>query len=48
MAAVVAADVETGKLVVLDEGPLIPARVLASAFPLVFSPVCHQGLWLVD
>ena len=47
-AAVVAVDVETGELVILDQGPLIPALLATSAFPLVFSPVHHQGRWLVD
>ena len=47
-AAVVAADVETGELVVLDKGPLIPALMATSAVPIVFSPVYHQGRWLVD
>jgi NTE family protein len=47
-AAVVAADVETGELVILDKGPLIPALMATSAVPLVFSPVRHQGRWLVD
>jgi NTE family protein len=46
--AVVAADVETGEQVVLDRGPLIPALLATSAFPLVFAPVRHQGRWLVD
>jgi NTE family protein len=46
--AVVAADVETGEQVVLDQGPLIPALLATSAFPLVFAPVRHQGRWLVD
>jgi NTE family protein len=47
-AAVVCADINTGELVILDEGPLIPALLATSAFPLVFSPVHHQGRWLVD
>ncbi len=46
--AVVAADVETGERVVLDEGPLIPALLATSAFPLIFGPVHHRGRWLVD
>lgn len=46
--AVVAADVETGEQVVLDRGPLIPALMATSAFPIVFAPVRHQGRWLVD
>jgi NTE family protein len=47
-AAVVAADVETGELVLLRKGPLIPALLATAAFPLVFTPVYHQGRWLVD
>jgi len=47
-AAVVSADVETGELIILDKGPLIPALMATSAVPLVFSPVRHQGRWLVD
>jgi NTE family protein len=47
-AAVTATDLETGELVVLQEGPLIPALLATSAFPLVFSPVRHAGRWLVD
>lgn len=47
-AAVVAADLETGELVVLDKGPLIPALLATAAFPMLFSPVRHQGRWLVD
>jgi NTE family protein len=46
--AVVSADVETGEMVILNEGPLIPALMATSAFPIVFSPVHHQGRWLVD
>ena len=46
--AVVSADVETGDLVILDKGPLIPALMATSAVPIVFSPVRHQGRWLVD
>ena len=46
--AVVSADVETGELVLLNRGPLIPALMATSAFPIVFSPVYHQGRWLVD
>lgn len=47
-AAVVTADVESGELVLLREGPLIPALLATAAFPLVFTPVYHQGRWLVD
>jgi NTE family protein len=47
-AAVVCADIETGELVILDEGPLIPALLATAAVPILFSPVHHQGRWLVD
>jgi NTE family protein len=47
-AAVVAADVERRELVLLREGPLLPALLATAAFPLVFTPVYHQGRWLVD
>ncbi len=46
--AVVATDLETGELVILNQGPLIPALMATSAFPFVFTPVYHQGRWLVD
>jgi NTE family protein len=46
--AVVAADVETGETIILDQGPLIPALMATSAFPVVFAPVRHEGRWLVD
>jgi NTE family protein len=47
-AAVVAADIERGEMVVLNSGPLISALMATSALPLLFSPVYHQGRWLVD
>ncbi len=47
-AAVIAADLEKGEMVVLDRGPLLPALLATAAFPLLFSPVRHQGRWLVD
>ena len=46
--AVIAADLLTGELVILDRGPLIPALMATSALPLFFAPVHHQGRWLVD
>ena len=46
--AVVAVDIESGEMVILDHGPLIPALLATAAFPIVFSPVHHQGRWLVD
>jgi NTE family protein len=47
-AAVVCADIEMGGLVIVDQGPLIPALLATSAVPIIFSPVHHQGRWLVD
>ncbi len=47
-AAVVATDVETGAMVLLNEGPIIPAMLATSAVPLMFAPVHHRGRWLVD
>jgi NTE family protein len=47
-AAVVCADIETGELVILDRGPIIPAMLATSAVPIVFAPVYHQDRWLVD
>ena len=46
--AVVAADVETGAMVVLDSGPLIPALMATSAFPIIFAPYHYQDRWLID
>jgi NTE family protein len=46
--AVVATDIERGEMVVLDQGPLIPALMASAAFPLVFAPLRHEGRWLVD
>lgn len=46
--AVVATDLEKGELVILKEGPLIPALMATSAYPFIFAPVRHQGRWLVD
>jgi NTE family protein len=46
--AVVASDIETGQAIILDHGPLIPALLATSAFPVVFAPVWHLGRWLVD
>jgi NTE family protein len=46
--AVTAVDLETGELVILDQGPLIPALLATAALPLFFAPVHHQGRWLVD
>jgi NTE family protein len=46
--AVIATDVEKGELVILNQGPLIPALLATSAVPILFSPVHHQGRWLID
>jgi NTE family protein len=46
--SVVAADLATGEMVVLDHGPLIPALMATSALPLFFAPVEYQGRCLVD
>jgi NTE family protein len=46
--AVVATDIETGEMVILDRGPLIPALLATTALPILFAPVRHQGRWLVD
>lgn len=47
-AVVTATDLEGGALVLLREGPVVPALLATSAFPLVFPPVHHQGRWFVD
>ncbi|MGC9467645.1 MAG: patatin-like phospholipase family protein [Anaerolineae bacterium] len=46
--AVTATDIETGQLVILDAGPLIPALMATAALPIFFAPVRHQERWLVD
>jgi NTE family protein len=46
--AVTATDIETGELVILNHGPLIPALLASSALPLFFAPVRHQDRWLID
>ncbi len=46
--AVTSVDVQTGELVVLDEGPLLPALRASSAMPGLLSPVHHFGRDLVD
>lgn len=47
-AVVMAVDLETGELVTLDEGPIIPAVMATTALPLLFAPVRHEGRWLID
>ena len=46
--AVVAADLETGERVVLTEGKLYKAVTASTAIPGTFSPVAHQGRYLID
>lgn len=46
--AVKAVDIESGKEVILKEGPLLPALLASSAIPLIFPPVFHQNRILVD
>ena len=46
--AVVAADLETGERVVLTEGKLYKAVAASAAIPGTFSPVEHQGRYLID
>ncbi|TSA51567.1 hypothetical protein D4R47_00335, partial [archaeon] len=45
---VVAADLETGERVVLTEGKLYKAVTASAAIPGTFSPVAHQGRYLID
>lgn len=44
----IATDLESGEMVRLNEGPLIPAMLATSAFPFMFGPVRYQDRWLVD
>lgn len=46
--AAVAADLETGDRVVLREGLLCDAVVASTSVPGVFSPVAHEGQYLID
>lgn len=46
--AVIATDVLTGELVVLDGGPAEPAIRASASIPAVFPPVRHRGRWLMD
>jgi len=45
---VIATDLATAEMVVLDSGPLIPALLATSALPLFYAPVEHQGRCLAD
>ncbi|MCX6096306.1 MAG: patatin-like phospholipase family protein [Candidatus Bipolaricaulota bacterium] len=46
--AVVAADLETGERIVLNEGKIYQAVTASAAVPGVFYPVRHRGRFLVD
>ncbi len=46
--AVVATDLASGRLVLLREGPLVPALLAAVAVPFAFPPVRLGGTWLAD
>jgi NTE family protein len=46
--AVMAVDMDTGREVVLDSGPLLPAILASSAVPAVFPPVEIDGMKLAD
>ena len=43
-----AVDMNTGKEVILDSGPLLPAMLASSAVPVVFPPVEINGMKLAD
>lgn len=44
----VATDLESGEMVLFNEGPLIPAMLATSAVPFIFGPVRCDGRWLID
>jgi NTE family protein len=46
--AVVATDLLSGRQVVLDQGPLVPAILASSAIPGVFTPVAYGDMLLAD
>lgn len=46
--ATVAADLESGERVVLTEGKLYLAMAASAAVPGIFSPVLHEGRYLID
>lgn len=46
--AIVCTDLESGKEVVLDRGPLVPAILASCALPGIFAPVAVAGRLLVD
>lgn len=45
---VTAVDLETGKVVLLDKGPLLPAVIASTSIPGVFEPVLLNEKYLVD
>ncbi len=46
--SVVATDIERGEMVVFNRGPLIPALLATSAFPIMFAPLQYEERWLID
>jgi NTE family protein len=46
--AVTAVDLESGQLVILDNGPLVPAIRASTSIPGIFEPVLMDGRYLVD
>lgn len=44
----IATDLESGEMVLLNEGPLIPAMLATSSFPFMFGPVRYDDRWLID
>jgi NTE family protein len=46
--ALTAADLDSGRAVVLREGPLVDAVRATISFPGIFQPVAHAGLRLID
>ena len=45
---VVATDLETGEVVLMDKGPAVPALLASCAMPGIFPPVRVGERWLVD
>jgi NTE family protein len=46
--AAVATELDTGREIWLQEGPVIDAVRASIAIPGIFTPVWHDGVWLVD
>ena len=46
--SVVAADIETGKMVVINSGRILKAIRASISIPIIFSPVCYESYHLVD